>query len=104
MVTDDVDLRGRWGLAEDWRGAGQSVAESSRELADALAGLMNFWSGTAAEQARNDVALNAQWLGDLGATAAEIGTPVEEAAGALRAAQQPMPAQPETDPAIAPGP
>lgn len=103
MVTDKVDLRAMVALADDWRTTGNKVVESSHELADALDGLMEFWSGDAAEQARTDVALNAQWLSDLGATAYEIGSPVEESAGALKAAQDQMPLLPTGNSGIAPG-
>jgi hypothetical protein len=103
MVTEKVDLPGLVGLADDWREAGNGLVESGHELADGLDGLMDFWSGDAAEQARTDVALNAQWLTDLGATAYDIGTPIEDSAGALKAAQDQMPQLPVTNPAIAPG-
>jgi hypothetical protein len=103
MVTDKVDLRGLAGLADDWRWTGNELVETADGLGSALDGLMDFWSGAAARQARTDVALNAQWLSDLGATAYQIGTPVEEAAGALKAAQDQMPELPDVDPAIAPG-
>ena len=91
MVTDKVDIPALVRLADDWRYAGDDVVESAKDLAVALDRLMDFWSGEAAEQARTDVALNAQWVSDLGATAHEIGTPVDDAAGALKAAQDQMP-------------
>ncbi|HEU5472137.1 MAG TPA: hypothetical protein VFV67_15905 [Actinophytocola sp.] len=103
MVTQQVDLRGLMGLADDWRWTGNGLVDAAHELGAALDGLMEFWSGASARQARTDVALNAQWLADLGATAYEIGSPVEEAAGALKAAQDQMPVVPDVDPSIAPG-
>jgi hypothetical protein len=103
MVSEKVDLPALVELADDWRTSGNGVVEAAHELGDALDELMDFWSGPAAGQARTDVTLNAQWLGDLGATAYQIGTPIEEAAGALQAAREHMPQLPQTDPAIAPG-
>ncbi|HEV2781883.1 MAG TPA: hypothetical protein VGX25_21050 [Actinophytocola sp.] len=103
MVTEKVDIPALVRLADDWRAAGDETAESADELAAALDELMNFWSGKAAEQARMDVALNAQWLLDLGNKAYTMGTPVEEAAGALKAAQDQMPQLPAVNPAVAPG-
>src|SRR5207249_5524104 len=78
-------------LADDWRATGGEIVDTARELADALDRLMDFWSGNAAEQARTAVALNAQWVSDLGATATEMGAPIDDAAGALRSVQNAMP-------------
>ncbi|MFL6141014.1 MAG: WXG100 family type VII secretion target [Labedaea sp.] len=103
MVNEKVDLPALIELADDWRTSGDGVVQAAHELGDALDQLMDFWSGPAAGQARDDVTLNAQWLGDLGATAYQIGTPIEEAAGALQAAREHMPQLPQADPAIAPG-
>lgn len=91
MVNDKVDIPALIRLADDWRYAGEDMTTSARELARALDTLMDFWSGDAAEEARTNVALNAQWVSDLGMTAHQIGDPVEEAAGALKAAQDQMP-------------
>jgi hypothetical protein len=91
MVHDKVDIPALMGLADDWRAAGDQVVDAARGLGHALDWLMDFWSGAAAEQARTDVALNVQWVSDLGSTAHNIGDPVEEAAGALQAAQNQMP-------------
>lgn len=94
MVADNASPAQLEELADDWRQAGNEVTDAAVVLETALAQLMEFWSGYAAEQARRDVAANAQWLGDLGETAHHIGVPIQEAAGALKAAQDAMPAIP----------
>lgn len=98
MVADNANPAQLEQLADDWRNAGAQVGDAAAVLEAALAQLMEFWSGAAAEQARHDVALNAQWVADLGDTAHRIGTPIEEAAGALRAAQDAMPQIPPKPP------
>ena len=90
-------------LAQDWRETGDAVVDAADYLAEALDDLMNYWTGESAEKARHVVALNAQWVSDLGTTAREMGSPIEEAAGALKAAQEAMPALPATRPAEFPG-
>jgi hypothetical protein len=90
-------------LALDWRATGDAVVDAADYLADALDDLMNYWSGESAAKARNVVALNAQWVSDLGATAREMGRPIDEAAGALKAAQEAMPTLPATPPVAIPG-
>jgi uncharacterized protein YukE len=104
MVNEKVDIPALVRLADDWRYAGDDLMDSAQELGDALDRLMDFWSGDAAEQARNNVALNAQWVSDLGETAREIGDPVEEAAGALKAAQDQMPDLPPVTPPMGSAP
>ena len=94
MVADNASPPQLEQLADDWRQAGNEVNDAAAVLELALAQLMQFWSGTAAEQARQDVSANARWLGDLGETAHQIGDPIQEAAGALKAAQDAMPALP----------
>ncbi|MCG8915621.1 hypothetical protein L6E12_07465 [Actinokineospora sp. PR83] len=101
MVADKASVPQLERLADDWRAAGNEVVDASDVLSTALEDLMQYWSGAAAEQARADVALNAQWVSDLGETAYRIGDPVQEAAGALKAAQDAMPQLPET-PAVPP--
>jgi hypothetical protein len=94
MVADNASPPQLEQLADDWRQAGSEVSDAAAVLEMALAQLMEFWSGYAAEQARRDVSANAKWLGDLGETAHQIGVPIQEAAGALKAAQDAMPALP----------
>ncbi|WP_146107913.1 hypothetical protein V5P93_001025 [Actinokineospora auranticolor] len=101
MVAEQASAPQLERLADDWRAAGTEVVDASDVLRRALDDLMDFWSGTAAEQARTDVALNAQWVADLGETAHQIGDPIQEAAGALKAAQDAMPDLPDK-PAVPP--
>lgn len=102
MVADKASVPQLERLAEDWRTTGDGMVDAADYLAEALDDLMDFWSGESAEQARHTVALNAQWVGDLGLTAKEMGDPIEEAAGALKAAQEAMPKLPEVPPASQP--
>jgi hypothetical protein len=94
MVSDQASVPQLQRLADDWREAGEGMAAAADYLASALDDLMNFWSGASADQARNAVALNAQWVGDLGTTAKNMGDPIDEAAGALKSAQDAMPQLP----------
>ena len=103
MVVDKASVPQLERLADDWRSTGDGVADAADYLADALDDLMDFWSGETADKARYTVALNAQWVGDLGMTAKEMGDPIEEAAGALKSAQEAMPKLPPTPPAALPG-
>jgi hypothetical protein len=103
MVSDKASVPQLERLAEDWRETGDGVTAAADYLADALDDLMNYWSGDSADQARQNVALNAQWVGDLGTTARDMGDPIEEAAGALKAAQDGMPQLPATPPQAIPG-
>ncbi|HYQ61633.1 PPE domain-containing protein [Actinophytocola sp.] len=100
MVSDKASVPQLERLADDWRETGEGVIAAADYLADALDDLMNFWSGESAEQARQTVALNAQWVGDLGATARGMGSPIEEAAGALKSAQEAMPKLPTPEQAV----
>ncbi|SDC99515.1 WXG100 family type VII secretion target [Actinokineospora iranica] len=104
MVAEQASAPQLERLADDWRAAGAEVVDAADVLSAALEELMTFWSGAAAEQARTDVALNAQWVADLGETARQIGDPIQEAAGALKAAQDAMPEippKPAVPPALA---
>lgn len=103
MVAEQANPAQLERLAQDWRSTGDAVVDAADYLADALDDLMNYWTGESAEKARSVVALNAQWVADLGTTAREMGTPIDEAAGALKAAQEAMPALPSTPPAAVPG-
>jgi len=102
MVADKASVPQLERLAEDWRSTGGGVTDAADYLADALDDLMDFWSGESAEKARHTVALNAQWVGDLGITAKDMGQPIEEAAGALKAAQEAMPKLPPVPPSTLP--
>jgi hypothetical protein len=95
MVAQGASVPQLERLALDWRNAGDGIVDTADFLADALADLMNYWTGTSAEAARNTVALNAQWVLDLGVTARDMSGPIDESAGALKAAQEAMPQLPE---------
>lgn len=95
MVAEGASVPQLDRLALDWRNAGDGIVDTADFLGDALADLMNYWTGTSAEAARDTVALNAQWVLDLGTTARDMSGPIEESAGALKAAQEAMPQLPE---------
>ncbi|RLK54660.1 PPE domain-containing protein [Actinokineospora cianjurensis] len=101
MVQESASAPELQQLAQEWREAGDQVSAAAGVLGAALGQLMEFWAGTAAEQARQDVELNARWVADLGETAHDIGPSIEEAANALKAAQAAMPEIP-ADPAVPP--
>jgi hypothetical protein len=103
MVADKASVPQLQTLADDWRTTGDGMIAAADYLAESLDDLMNFWSGASAEQARHAVALNAQWVGDLGVTAKDMGDPIEEAAGALKAAQEGMPELPAAVTGVEPG-
>jgi hypothetical protein len=103
MVADQASVPQLEGLALDWRTAGDGVVAAADYLADSLDDLMNYWTGASAEKARHTVALNAQWVSDLGTTARDMGGPIDEAAGALKAAQEAMPQMPAVSPDAQPG-
>ncbi|WP_073480784.1 WXG100 family type VII secretion target [Streptoalloteichus hindustanus] len=81
-------------VADTWRRQGVDIERRAEELRQSLAGLMRYWSGSAADEATNTVLRNASWLSELGATTTQMARPIDDAAGALRAAQQQMPAPP----------
>jgi len=103
MVLDQASVPQLERLALDWRTAGDGIVDSADYLAAALDDLMNYWTGSSAEAARHAVALNAQWVSDLGTTARDMSSPIDEAAGALKAAQEAMPTLPEVAPTAQPG-
>ncbi|MPZ85773.1 MAG: hypothetical protein GEV28_37510 [Actinophytocola sp.] len=103
MVANQASVPQLERLALDWRTTGDGVVDAADYLAEALDDLMNYWSGASAEKARHTVALNAQWVADLGTTAREMGDPIDEAAGALKAAQEAMPELPAVPPVEQPG-
>jgi hypothetical protein len=103
MVAEKASVPQLERLALDWRTAGDGIVDTADYLANALDDLMNYWSGPSADKARSTVALNAQWVSDLGTTARDMGAPIDEAAGALKAAQETMPNMPAIAPAAQPG-
>ncbi|HEX6357060.1 hypothetical protein [Actinophytocola sp.] len=103
MVADKASVPQLEALADDWRATGDGIFAAADYLAEALDDLMGYWTGASAEQARHAIALNAQWVSDLGTTAHEMGDPIEEAAFALRAAQEGMPELPPAATGVEPG-
>jgi PPE family protein len=103
MVADQASVPQLERLALDWRTAGDGIVDTADYLTDALDDLMNYWTGSSAEAARHTVALNAQWVSDLGTTARDIASPIDEAAGALKSAQEAMPKLPNVAPVAQPG-
>lgn len=95
MVWEKADPVNVERLADTWTRQGESIANRSEELQRSLDKLMQFWSGGAADEATATVKRNVGWLSDLGETAAKMSGPIDHAAGALRSAQQQMPAPPE---------
>lgn len=81
-----------------WRTHGASITQSAENLAQSLHTLMNYWQGSAAEQATNTVTGNANWIGTVGQTAGQVADSVEDAGGALRSAQNTMPGAPASAP------
>ncbi|MFC0067499.1 PPE domain-containing protein, partial [Umezawaea endophytica] len=94
MVWENADPVNVERLADTWSRQGESIANRSDELQRSLDKLMQFWGGSAADQASATVKSNVNWLSDLGDTAAKMSIPIDSAAGALRSAQQQMPAPP----------
>jgi hypothetical protein len=84
-------------LAGEWSRHGTAVSKASDDLSRALDKLMNFWSGTAADDAVRKVTTNARWIGELGETAQQMSGPIMDASGALRSAQDTMPGMPKNN-------
>ncbi|PRY46835.1 PPE family protein [Umezawaea tangerina] len=95
MVWENADPVNVERLADTWTRQGDSIANRSEELQRSLDKLMQYWSGAAAEEATSTVRRNVDWLAELGGTASRMAGPIDHAAGALRSAQQQMPAPPE---------
>lgn len=94
MVWENADPTHVERLADTWSRQGRSITDRSEELQRSLDKLMRYWQGGAADQAASTVRSNAVWLGELGETATRMSDPIDHAAGALRSAQQQMPAPP----------
>lgn len=84
-------------LANEWQTHGSNVSRASDDLQRSLTKLLNFWGGTAADQAARKVTTNARWIGELGTTAQQMYDPIMDAAGALRSAQDTMPGMPKNN-------
>ena len=95
MVADKSSVGQLHALAGEWSRHGAAVVRASDDLETALGKLMNFWHGTASDEAVRGVMTNARWIGELGNTAQQMSGPIEDAAGALKSAQDTMPGMPK---------
>lgn len=84
-------------LAGEWTTHGSAVSRASDDMRRSLTKLLQFWGGTAADEAARKVMTNARWIGELGSTAQEMSGPIRDAAGALRSAQDTMPGMPKNN-------
>lgn len=84
-------------LAGEWSRHGSAVSTASNDLQRSLTKLMQFWGGTAADEAVRKVLTNARWIGELGTTAQEMSGPIRDASGALESAQSTMPGMPKNN-------
>jgi hypothetical protein len=82
-------------LAGEWSRHGSAVSTASEDLQRSLGKLMQYWTGAAADTAVQKVTNNARWIGELGETAQKMSSPVQDASGALRSAQDTMPGVPK---------
>lgn len=84
-------------LAGEWSRHGQSIVRTSDNLRRSVTNLMNYWSGSASDLALQRVANNVTWIAELGSTAQQMSGPIQDAAGALRSAQDTMPGMPKNN-------
>ncbi len=84
-------------LAGEWSRHGSAVSTASEDLQRSLNKLLPFWTGASADTAAQKVATNAAWIGELGQTAQQMSSPIEDASGALRSAQDTMPGMPKNN-------
>lgn len=97
MVADRSSVGQLHALSGEWSRHGQAVVRASDDLESALGRLMSFWGGTSADEAVRNVMTNARWIGELGGTAQNMSRPIEDAAGALKSAQDTMPGMPKNN-------
>lgn len=95
MVAERSSVGQLEALAGEWSRHGTAVSQASDDLQRSLTKLMQFWGGTAADEAVRKVMTNARWIGELGQTAQEMSGPIRDASGALRSAQSTMPGMPK---------
>ncbi|WP_026316516.1 WXG100 family type VII secretion target [Actinokineospora enzanensis] len=101
MVGDQANAAQLDMLAQEWARHGQRVGQASRDLSRSLSRLMQFWSGSASEDASRVVVSNASWVSQLGGTAQQMAEPIQDAGGALRSAQSTMPGGSPSSPFMA---
>ncbi|GLZ43572.1 hypothetical protein [Actinokineospora sp. NBRC 105648] len=101
MVGDNANAGQLEMLAQEWAAYGDKVGQASKELSRSLGKLMQFWSGSASEDASRLVVDNAAWISELGGTAKQMADPIQDASGALRSAQSTMPGGSPSSPFLA---
>jgi len=84
-------------LAGEWSKHGSAVSKASDDLQRSLGTLLQYWTGTASDEAARSVMTNARWIGELGTTAQQMSGPIMDASGALRSAQDTMPGMPKNN-------
>ena len=84
-------------LAGEWSKHGLAVSKASTDLQSSLGRLMQYWTGSASDQAARSVMTNARWIGELGETAQKMSGPIMDASGALQSAQSTMPGVPKNN-------
>jgi hypothetical protein len=97
MVAEKSSVGQLDALAGEWSRHGSAVSTASDDLERSLGKLLQFWSGTASDEAARNVMTNARWIGELGSTAQEMSGPIKDASGALRSAQDTMPGMPKNN-------
>lgn len=97
MVAERANPAQLDALAGEWSRHGQSVVRTSEDLNRSITRLMQFWSGSAADQALQKVTTNVAWIAELGGTAQQMSAPIQDASGALRSAQDTMPGMPKNN-------
>jgi hypothetical protein len=91
MVASPADPGQVDTVAGLWRSNGALITQSAENLSQSLTTLLQYWHGSAAEQASAAVTNTANWVTAVGETAAKLADSVEDAGGALRSAQSTMP-------------
>lgn len=97
MVAERSSVGQLDALAGEWSRHGAAVSSASDDLQRSLGKLLQFWGGTAADEAARKVMTNAAWIGELGTTAQQMSGPIRDASGALRSAQDTMPGMPKNN-------
>src|SRR5262245_25680 len=95
MVAEKSSVGQLDALAGEWSMHGGAVSRTADDLERSLTKLLQFWSGSAADEAARTVMSNARWIGELGDTAQKMSGPIKDASGALRSAQDTMPGMPK---------
>ncbi|GAA3063777.1 hypothetical protein Aglo01_54350 [Actinokineospora globicatena] len=101
MVGDQANAAQLDMLAGEWARYGEKVAQASSDLSRSMGKLMQFWSGSASQDASRTVVSNAAWISELGGTAQRMADPIQDAGGALRSAQSTMPGGSPSSPFLA---